>query len=49
MFFVRGHARRVLKCVQHKHFQNFPNSLLRVTSSLRSLVGMEGLEGIHGA
>ena len=49
MFSVRGHAKKVLKCVQRKHFQNSPNSLLRVTSSLRSLVGMEGLEGIHGA
>ena len=49
MFFVRGHTKKVLKCVQRKHFPNSPNSLLQVTSSLRSLVGMEGLEGIHGA
>ena len=49
MFFVRGHVKKVLKCVQREHFQNPPNSLLRVTLSLRSLVGMEGLEGIHGA
>ena len=49
MFFVRGHAKKVLKCVQRKRFQNFPNSLLRVTSSLWSLIGMEGLEGIYGA
>ena len=49
MFFVRGHAKKVLKCVQCKRFPNSPNSLLQVTSSLRSLVGMEGLEGIHGA
>ena len=48
MFFVQGHAKRVLKCVQRKHLQNFPNPLLRVTSSLRSLIGMEELEGIHG-
>ena len=41
--------KKVLKCVQRKHLQNFPNSLLRVTSSLWSLIGMEGLEGIHGA
>ena len=49
MFFVRGHTKRVLKCVQRKHLQNFPNPLLRVTSSLWSLIGMEELEGIHGA
>ena len=49
MFFIRGHAKKVLKCVQHKCLRNFPSSLLRVTSSLRSLIGMEGLEGIHGA
>ena len=49
MFFVRGHAKKVLKYVQRKHLQNFPNSLLQVTSSLRSLIGMEELEGIHGA
>ena len=49
MFFVRGHAKRGLKCVQHKHLQNFPNPLLRVTSSLQSLIGIEELEGIHGA
>ena len=49
MFFVRGHTKRVLKCVQRKHLQNFPNPLLRVTSSLWSSSDMEGLEGIHGA
>ena len=49
MFFVQGHVKKVLKCVQRKHLQNFPNPLLRVTSSLRSLIGMEELEGIHGA
>ena len=49
MFFVQGHVKRVLKCVQCKHLQNFPNPLLRVTSLLRSLIGMEELEGIHGA
>ena len=49
MFFVRGHAKKVLKCVQRKRSQNSPNSLLQVTSLLWSLVGMEGLEGIHGA
>ena len=48
MFFVRGHAKRVLKCVQCKHLQNFPNPLLRVTSSLWSSTDMEELEGIHG-
>ena len=48
MFFVRGHAKKVLQCVQHKRLQNFPNPLLRMTSSLRSLIGMEELEGIHG-
>ena len=49
MFFVRGHVKRVLKCVQRKHFGNFPNSLLRVTSSLKPFSRMEGLEGIGGA
>ena len=49
MFFVRGHARRVLKCVQCKHLDNFPNSLLRVTSSLWSFRKMEGLEEMRGA
>ena len=49
MFFVRGHTKKVLKCVQRKHLQNLPNSLLRVTSSLQSLIGMEEFEGIHGA
>ena len=49
VFFVQGHMKKVLKCVQCKHLQNFPNPLLRVTSSLRSLIGMEELEGIHGA
>ena len=49
MFFVRGHAKRVLKCVQRKHLQNFLNLLLRVTSLLRSSIDMEELEGIHGA
>ena len=49
MFFVRGHAKRVLKCVQCKHLQYFPNPLLRVTSSLWLLNDMEGLEGFHGA
>ena len=41
--------KKVLKCVQRKHLQNFPNSLLQVISSLGSLIGMEELEGIHGA
>ena len=41
--------KRVLRCVQHKHLQNCPNSLLRVTSNLWSLDKMEGLEGIRGA
>ena len=49
MFLVRGHAKRVLRCVQRKYLENFPNSLLRVTSSLRFLRKMEGLEGIRGA
>ena len=49
VFFVRGHAKKVLQCVQCKHLQNFPNFLLQVTSSLWSLIGMEELEGIHGA
>ena len=49
MFFVRGHAKRILKCVQCKLLQNFPTPLLRVTSSLWSSSDMEGLEGIHGA
>ena len=49
MFFVRGRKRRVLKCVQRKHLDNFPNSLLRVTSSLWSFRKMEGLEEIRGA
>ena len=49
MFFVRGHTKRDLKCVQSKYLQNFPNPLLRVTSSLWSLIGTEELEGIHGA
>ena len=48
MFFVRGHAKRVLKCVQCKHLQNFPNPLLRVTSLLWSSDNMEGLEGLEG-
>ena len=48
MFFVRGHAKKVLKCVQRKHLQNFPNPLLRVTSQLWSLSKMEGLEGTRG-
>ena len=41
--------KRVLKCVQRKHFENFPNSLLRVTSSLWSLRKMEGLGEVRGA
>ena len=41
--------KRVLKCVQRKHFENFPNSLLRVTSSLWSLKEMEGLGEVRGA
>ena len=49
MYFVRGHTRRVLKCVQRKYLQQFPNSLLRVTSSLKPFSIMEGLEGIRGA
>ena len=49
MFLVRGHAKRVLKCVQYKHLENFPNSLLRVTSSLKSFRKMEGLEEVRGA
>ena len=49
MFIVRGHAKRVLKCIQCKYLQNFPTPLLRVTSSLWSFGKMEGLEGIHGA
>ena len=49
MFFVRGHEKRVLKCVQRKHLPNFPNPLLRVTSLLWPLIDMEELEGIHGA
>ena len=49
MFLVRGHVKRVLKCVQRKHLENFPNSLLRVTSSLKFLGKMEGLEGLRGA
>ena len=49
MFHVRVHAKKVLKCVQRTYLENFPNSLLRVTSSLRFLRKMEGLEGIRGA
>ena len=49
MLFVRGHARRVLKCVRRNHLQYYPNSVLRVTSSLWSLGKMEGLEEIRGA
>ena len=49
MFFVRGHTKRVLKCVQRKHLQYFPNPLLRVTSLLWLFNNMEGLEGFHGA
>ena len=49
MYFVRGHAKRVLKCVQRKYFQQFPNSLLRVTSSLKPFSKMEGLDGVRGA
>ena len=41
--------KRVLKCVQRKQFENFPNSLLRVTSSLWSLRKMEGLGEVRGA
>ena len=41
--------KRVLKCVQRKHLQNFPNPLLRVTSTLQSSIDMEELERIHGA
>ena len=49
MFFVRGHARNILRCVQRNFLQQFPNSLLRVTSSLKAFNRMEGLEGIRGA
>ena len=49
MYFVRGHAKRVLKCVQCKYLQQFPNSFLKVTSSLKPFSRMEGLEGIRGA
>ena len=49
ILFVRGPAKRILKCVLRKHFRHFPNPLLRVTSSLWSLGKMEGLEGIGGA
>ena len=41
--------KRVLKCVQRKHFENFSNSLLRATSSLWSLRKMEGLGEVRGA
>ena len=41
--------KKVLKCVQRKHLQNFPNPLLRVTSSLWSSSDMEELGGIRGA
>ena len=49
MLFVRGHAKRVLKCVQRNYLQNYPNSVLRATSSLWFLSKMDGLEGIEGA
>ena len=41
--------RKVLKCVQLKYLQQFPNSLLKVTSSLKPFSIMEGLDGIRGA
>ena len=41
--------KKVLRCVRCKHLQNFPNPLLRVTSSLPSLISMEEYEGIRGA
>ena len=49
MFFVRGYAKKVLKCVQSKLLQHFPISLLRVTSLLQSAIDMEEYEGIRGA
>ena len=49
MYFVRGHAKRILRCVQRKYFQQFPNSLLRVTSSLQPFSKMEGLDEVRGA
>ena len=49
MFFVQGHAKNILRYVQRKYLQQFPNSLLRVTSSLKPFSKMEGLEGIRGA
>ena len=41
--------RNVFKCLRHKYLQHFPNPLLRVTSSLKLLRRMEGLEGFKGA
>ena len=49
MFFVQGHAKKVLKCVKRNHLEKFPNSLLKVTSSLWSFRKMEELEEIRGA
>ena len=49
MFFVPGHVKRALKCVQCKHFENLSNSLLRATSSLWSFRKMEGLGEVRGA
>ena len=41
--------KNIVRCVQRKHLQNYPNSILKVTSFLKSVRKMEGLEGIRGA